>query len=85
MLALSFHIRKADEQAELATECFCKLMIQLGARFDAEEERRKQLDIILDPLNALTTSSTLLSRLRFLLMDLFDLRKANWKPRARGN
>ncbi|KAJ3204859.1 hypothetical protein HDU82_005555 [Entophlyctis luteolus] len=65
---------------EEETESLCKLMKSIGVRLD-HERGRPFMDAYFARIQALSTNMVLPSRIRFMLQDLIELRKGNWKGR----
>ncbi|XP_050088328.1 eukaryotic translation initiation factor 4 gamma 3-like [Anopheles aquasalis] len=75
-----------DMLDEESLECLCKLLTTIGARIEKEEE--KSLDVCFTKLQSVVERKTLMpggepvcNRIRFMIMDLLDLRKNRWQPR----
>ncbi|CDH51056.1 eukaryotic translation initiation factor 4gamma [Lichtheimia corymbifera JMRC:FSU:9682] len=65
------------------TETMCKLMTTVGKNLDVKGTR-DYLDAFFERMNEMTESPNLSSRVKFMIMDVFDLRKNKWVSR-RGN
>ncbi|CEP14021.1 hypothetical protein [Parasitella parasitica] len=67
------------------TETMCKLLTTMGRVFDTSSEKNKEwLDIYFARMNEMYKSDTLSSRVKFMILDVFDLRKSRWISK-RGN
>lgn len=74
-----------SNQAEWQYESLCNLLMVIGSHLDSEDP--KLLDANFSKMRSIVPSITD-SRLRFMFMDLFDLRKNNWvtrKPKEAGH
>ncbi|KAI7877127.1 hypothetical protein K492DRAFT_150983 [Lichtheimia hyalospora FSU 10163] len=65
------------------TETMCKLLTTVGQNLDVPKTRR-WLDAYFARMKEMTQSPNLSSRIKFMIMDVFDLRKNKWISR-RGN
>nr|GME00004.1 eukaryotic translation initiation factor 4G-like isoform X1 [Ipomoea batatas] len=63
-------------------EALCKLMCTIGEMID-HAKARDQMDTYFEILSNLANNTDLSSRLRFMLMDVIDLRKNNWQQRRK--
>lgn len=62
-------------------ECLCQMLKTCGKKLD-HEKARSLMDQYFDRLNVLyNKESSLPSRVRFMMQDVFDLRQAQWVPR----
>ncbi|KAJ8662192.1 hypothetical protein O0I10_001885 [Lichtheimia ornata] len=78
--------RLADDPSNAVdeeTETMCKLLTTVGQRLDVPKTRR-WLDAYFARMKEMTESPNLSSRIKFMIMDVFDLRKNKWVSR-RGN
>lgn len=67
------------------TETMCKLLTTMGKAFDNSGRRNKEwLDTYFERMNEMYKSTTLSSRVKFMILDVFDLRKSKWTLK-RGN
>ncbi|GJD12820.1 Eukaryotic translation initiation factor isoform 4G-1 [Galdieria sulphuraria] len=62
-------------------ESLCKLLTSVGAKLDSHVENRPMLDQYFQALEKFRATVKLPSRIRFMIMDLLDLRKNNWVER----
>ncbi|GJQ11346.1 hypothetical protein GpartN1_g3137.t1 [Galdieria partita] len=62
-------------------ESLCKLLTSVGAKLDSHAENRPMLDQYFQALDKFRATVKLPSRIRFMIMDLLDLRKNNWVER----
>lgn len=63
-------------------EALCKLMCTIGEMID-HPKAKDQMDTYFEILSNLANNTDLSSRLRFMLMDVIDLRKNNWQQRRK--
>ena len=61
-------------------EALCKLLITIGKQLDNPRSKR-QMDAYFLQIQIILTQITLTSRIRYMLLDLQDLRKNQWTPR----
>jgi len=64
------------DEAEI--ESLSKLLRTIGANLDASEKGRPMMEVYFGRIKQMMDHPELPSRLRFMLMDVVDLRKANW-------
>ncbi|KAK2594218.1 hypothetical protein QQS21_008060 [Conoideocrella luteorostrata] len=64
------------DEAEI--ESLSKLLRTIGANLDATEKGRPMMDAYFQRIQSMADLPELQSRLKFMLMDVIDLRKANW-------
>ncbi|KAF8451294.1 armadillo-type protein [Terfezia claveryi] len=64
------------EEAEV--ESLCKLLRTIGASLDATGKSRPAMDVYFVRIQTMIDHPKLQSRLKFMLMDVVDLRKKNW-------
>jgi translation initiation factor 4G len=64
------------DEAEI--ESLTKLLKTIGANLDSTEKGKPMMDIYFGRIQAMIDTPDLPSRLRFMLMDIVDLRKKNW-------
>ncbi|KAL3529596.1 hypothetical protein ACH5RR_008918 [Cinchona calisaya] len=67
--------------AEQTVESICELFNTIGKQFDETSKSRRISDLYFDQLKDLATNLQLSSRLRFMILDVLDLRMNNWVPR----
>ncbi|RPB20724.1 hypothetical protein L211DRAFT_841445 [Terfezia boudieri ATCC MYA-4762] len=65
------------EEAEV--ESLCKLLRTIGASLDATGKSRPMMDVYFARIQTMIDHPELQSRLKFMLMDVVDLRKKNWQ------
>ncbi|KAI8984091.1 armadillo-type protein [Mycotypha africana] len=71
---------QAPEDEE--TETMCKLLTTIGRVFDTSSRKNKEwLDAYFGRMQEMYESSTLSSRVKFMILDVFDLRKNKWMPK----
>ncbi|ORE09232.1 ARM repeat-containing protein [Rhizopus microsporus var. microsporus] len=67
------------------TETMCKLLMTMGKVFDTSSLNNKQwLDVYFARMKEMYESKTLSSRVKFMILDVIDLRKSKWTLK-RGN
>ncbi|RDA87486.1 hypothetical protein CP532_1632 [Ophiocordyceps camponoti-leonardi (nom. inval.)] len=64
------------DEAEI--ESLCKLLRTIGANLDQTEKGRPAMDAYFQRIQAVAELPELQSRMKFMLMDVVDLRRANW-------
>ncbi|KJZ76029.1 hypothetical protein HIM_04485 [Hirsutella minnesotensis 3608] len=64
------------DEAEI--ESLCKLLRTIGANLDQTEKGRPMMDAYFQRIQTMADLPDLQSRMRFMLMDVVDLRRANW-------
>jgi len=74
--------KKKTSLADMAEdiECLCQIMTTIGKRLDSPKAKNI-MDQYFDRINTLSNSEELPSRIRFMLLDVLDLRYHNWIPR----
>ncbi|GAW21772.1 hypothetical protein ANO14919_112970 [Xylariales sp. No.14919] len=63
---------------EAEVESLCKLLRTIGGNLDASEKGKAMMDAYFQRIQNMIDLPGLPSRLQFMLMDVADLRKANW-------
>ncbi|KAG1460459.1 hypothetical protein G6F46_005631 [Rhizopus delemar] len=67
------------------TETMCKLLTTVGQTFESSDINNKQwLDVYFARMKEMYESTTLSSRVKFMILDVMDLRKSRWTLK-RGN
>ncbi|KAL8901149.1 MAG: hypothetical protein Q9207_005339 [Kuettlingeria erythrocarpa] len=69
---------------EAEVESLTSLLKTIGANLDATEKGHQLMDIYFVRIKAMTETPNLPSRLKFMLMDIGDLRKKNWQSGKAG-
>lgn len=69
------------DEAEI--ESLCKLLRTIGQHLDMSEKGRPMMDVYFERIQKTINSPELPSRLKFMLMDVVDLRKANWASKEK--
>lgn len=64
------------DEAEI--ESLSKLLRTIGANLDQSEKGRPMMDVYFGRIGQMMDSPELPSRMKFMLMDIVDLRRANW-------
>ncbi|CAL9072477.1 unnamed protein product [Musa textilis] len=67
--------------AEENVEAICQLFNTIGKQLDESPKSRRFNDAYFNRLKELTTNPHLVSRLRFMVRDVLDMRANNWVPR----
>lgn len=67
------------DPSEDSLENLAQLIKTVGPRFETSDRNKAALNMIYDNIQQILDSCKLSSRIKFMLMDLQDLRKSNWK------
>jgi translation initiation factor 4G len=67
------------DEAEI--ESLTKLLKTIGANLDSTEKGKPMMDVYFSRIQTMIDTPELPSRLRFMLMDIVDLRKARWQSK----
>lgn len=67
------------DPSEDSLENLAQLIKTVGPRFEALDRNRAALTLVYDNIQQILDNCKLSSRIKFMLMDLQDLRKSNWK------
>lgn len=67
------------DEAEI--ESLTKLLKTIGGNLDSTEKGKPMMDVYFTRIQAMIDTPELPSRLRFMLMDIVDLRKKNWQSK----
>jgi translation initiation factor 4G len=70
------------DEAEI--ESLSKLLRTIGANLDATEKGRPMMDAYFSRIQTMADLPELQSRLRFMLLDVIDLRRANWASKEQN-
>jgi len=62
-------------------ECLCSLLKSIGGKFELSTKEKAKFNSQMKCLEKVVRENKLPSRIRFLIMDILDMRKDNWKPR----
>ncbi|KAL8846294.1 MAG: hypothetical protein Q9221_008610 [Calogaya cf. arnoldii] len=65
-------------------ESLTGLLKTIGANLDSSEKGHQLMDIYFNRINAMIETPNLASRLKFMLMDISDMRRKNWKSAKAG-
>ncbi|EKD00153.1 eukaryotic initiation factor 4F subunit [Trichosporon asahii var. asahii CBS 8904] len=76
LVRLLGNVEKPDEED---LESTCKLLTTVGKQFEASSTQ--PLDPVFDRLKAIVKNDSISSRIRFMVMDVIDLRKNKWQSR----
>lgn len=74
---LDFEGIPEDETVESLT----KLLRTIGAQLDASEKSKPMMDMYFQRIQSMIDNKELNSRMRFMLMDVVDLRKTGWRSK----
>eukprot|EP00045_Choanoeca_perplexa_P015430 m.193731 g.193731 ORF g.193731 m.193731 type:complete len:1096 (-) comp16986_c0_seq1:562-3849(-) len=75
---------KAEDEASL--ECLCKLMETVGAKLDqmaTSPEKKSSVDGYIKRMEVLAKSKGLPSRIKFMILDVLDMRSRGWESRTK--
>ncbi|KAI8994804.1 armadillo-type protein [Pilobolus umbonatus] len=82
LMRLSHDIETPEDEE---IETMCKLLTTIGRNFDHSSRKNKEwLDACFGRMKEMLKSDTLSSRVKFMVQDLFDLRRSKWTLK-RGN
>ncbi|PFH61788.1 hypothetical protein XA68_16216 [Ophiocordyceps unilateralis] len=70
------NFKGVPDEAEI--ESLCKLLRTIGANLDQTEKGRPAMDLYFLRIQTMAELPELQSRMKFMLMDVVDLRRANW-------
>ncbi|KAI8799377.1 hypothetical protein BJ742DRAFT_781471 [Cladochytrium replicatum] len=73
-------LRSQTDPQEEDLESLCKLVTTVGSLLD-HREAKTHVDTYFERIDVLSKSKSLPSRIRFMMLDLIDLRKNEWKAR----
>lgn len=71
-------LANATDPEEEEIESLCKLMTTVGRQLDTEKARA-HIDIYFQRMTEMSNSESVNSRMRFMLLDVIELRAAGWK------
>lgn len=71
--------KNVTDPSEDSLENLAQLIKTVGPRFEASERNKAALNMIFDNVQLILENCKLSSRIKFMLMDLQDLKKSNWK------
>ncbi|RCK55057.1 hypothetical protein Cantr_04456 [Candida viswanathii] len=77
-VCLKDQIRNTVDPSEDSLENLTQLNQTVGPKLDADESTRAMMKLVFDYIERILQEVKLSSRIKFMLMDLQDLRKANW-------
>lgn len=75
-------LRNISDPEEEEVESFCKLFTTVGPKLDTVAAQR-QIESYLGRMTQLTTNTILSTRVRFMILDVLDLRKVKWAGKDR--
>ena len=70
-------LQKPEDEESM--ECMCKLLSTIGKTIDSKSKTK--VDSLMNELDQLQVKKTASSRIRFMIMDVIDLRKSGWVPK----
>lgn len=73
-------LKNVNDPEEEDIESLCKLMTTIGARLD-HSKAKPHMDAYFHRIEELSVNKKLPARIRFMLLDLIDLRKEGWKAK----
>jgi translation initiation factor 4G len=76
LVRLLSNVENPDEED---LESTCKLLTTVGKQFEAAAS--SSMDVVFERLEALTKLDSVTSRIRFMIMDVVDLRRNKWRSR----
>lgn len=71
-------LAEVETPEEEEVESLVKLLTTVGATLDSHERGAQRMDVYFERLELLTKADTLTSRIKFMVMDVMDLRKNKW-------
>jgi len=71
--------RLAVEKSDESVEALCQLFVRTGQKMNEHSTVAVHLNIYMELMEKFQKDQSLLSRVRFLILDLLDLRKNNWQ------
>ncbi|KAG8901878.1 hypothetical protein FRB99_005018, partial [Tulasnella sp. 403] len=74
-------LSKIDSPEEEEIESLCKLLTTVGQSLDTAKARN-HMDIYFQRMEQLSVNQALSSRVRYMLLDVIELRGRKWQPRA---
>ena len=80
LLCLRDQSSNTKDPSEDSLENLAQLVNTVGERLEATEKNRAVLSFVFDNIQTILDNVKLSSRIRFMLMDLQDLRANKWKP-----
>jgi len=63
-------------------ESLCNLMKTIGKKLDNNEKAQKHMNLYFEKIEELSKRKSIPSRIRFMLQDVYELRKDHWKSRT---
>ncbi|CCE86700.1 Piso0_005205 [Millerozyma farinosa CBS 7064] len=79
LLCLRDQSNNTKDPSEDSLENLAQLVTTVGARLETTEKNRAVLNFVFDNIQTILDNCKLSSRIKFMLMDLQDLRAAKWK------
>lgn len=73
-----------NDNVEDSLECLCSLLKEIGGKYEASiqsNHKKSQFNSQMNKLEAIVKENKIASRIKFLIMDVLDMRKDNWKVR----
>lgn len=78
LLCLRDQSKNTEDPSEDSLENLAQLVNTVGAKLETTDKNRTVLNIVFDNIQTILNNCKLSSRIRFMLMDLQDLRTAKW-------
>ncbi|KAG8928200.1 hypothetical protein FRC01_006323 [Tulasnella sp. 417] len=73
-------LSKIDNPEEEEIESLCELLTTVGQALDTPQAKG-HMDIYFDRMKMLEDNPNVISRIRYMLLDVIELRQRNWEPR----
>jgi len=77
-LCINTLLENADEDSY---ECLCSLLKSIGEKFEKSLSSKSKFNSQMKQLEQVVKQNKIASRIKFLIMDVLDMRKEGWKPR----
>ncbi|CAO3609075.1 unnamed protein product [Cunninghamella blakesleeana] len=74
--------RNPQEAEDEETETMCKLVTTVGKELDHRKTMKSWMDAFFERMREMLECKTLSSRVKFMIMDVLELRKVKWVPRS---
>jgi len=81
-LCIETLIKNGDEDS---LECLCSLLKSIGQKFEGKTQHKNRFNEQMKRLERLVSQNKVVSRIKFLIMDVLDMRKDNWTLRKLQN
>ncbi|XP_047501452.1 eukaryotic translation initiation factor 4 gamma 3-like [Penaeus chinensis] len=77
--------RLLKKRGRQSLECLCKLLTTIGSRLEADckvdPDKKEELDFYFVDMDRIVKERLCENRIRFLIMDIIDLRQRKWVPK----